>query len=480
MKKIMFPFLLCCAATGNAQNIPVPSYWQGEIPSHKKLVIGFRLFKDSTGAFGAAMDSPGEGTMGIQCNEALQRGDSIFIRVNAVKGLFEGKQNPGDSVITGRWKQGTVIVPMQLKRIVLPVQYGKIKTQTPVSPLPYLSEEVEFDNADSLVHFGATITRPVQEEMIPTEKTYPALILISGSGQQDRDGNIMGHKQFLVIADYLTRAGFLVMRVDDRGRGKTRGDLKNATSADFAKDVETSLNFLLKRKDVNKKQIGLLGHSEGGMIAPMVAVNRKEISFLVLLAAPGYAISELMADQNEALFRQSGYSAESAARYRTFYAKLVRAIATAGADSIAMQNGVQLFKEWQQTEEEAIVTSITGVPQTNTPEKFVKPFVSQLNGAWFKFFMNYDPQPNLKRLNIPVLALNGNSDIQVLPRSLNAIKEALQQSGSKKYQVEIIPGLNHLFQQCYYCVVAEYAQLQESFSPVALKKIADWLKQIAK
>jgi uncharacterized protein len=481
MKKYFLLILLVPSIKLTAQPGERSSYWKGELPSNKKTIIAFHIVKDSSGVLTATMDSPGEGMLGTKCNGVTEKGDSIFIQINAIKAVFEGKYKKPASAIEGRWKQGSVIVPLLLTKTDLPVKFNKIKTQTPIPPFPYHSTDVEYDNKDKSVHFGATITRPLpMESAKPTNEQHPAVILISGSGQQNRDGAILGHKPFAVIADFLTRQGYIVLRVDDRKTGKTTGDVKNATSVDFAKDVEASLDFLLQQEEVDKNKIGLIGHSEGGMIAPMVAVQRKEISFLVLLAAPGYPNMEIMADQNESILVQSGYTVESAARYKAFYRKLVAAIITSASDSIALQKGVQYFKEWQKTEKESIVTSLSGVPQTNTPEKFAKVFVSQLSAAWWKFFLKYDPQPTLQKLKIPVLALNGSKDIQVMPRSLQYIKKALQQSGSKKYNVEEMPELNHLFQQCYYCTTAEYAQLEESFSPKALEKIGEWLQRVIK
>lgn len=466
MKSTLFLVFLSLTIAASAQTLPVPSYWQGELPSTKKLLIGFHFPNDSI----ATMDSPGEGALGVKCSNIIKRGDSIFVTVPGIKASLEGKLS--NNTITARWKQGTLIVPLQLEKKTFPASYNKIKSQEPKPPFPYFSEEVEYDNADSSVHFGATITRPAKAG------TYPAVILISGSGQQDRNGTLVGHKPFAVIADHLSRNGFMVMRVDDRGTGKTRGDLKTATSADFAKDVAASLDFLLKRNDVNKKKIGLIGHSEGGMIAPMVAVHRKEISFLVLLAAPGYPVLQLMADQNAAILKQSGFSDSAASNYRNFYTKLLPAISNAPNDSMALLKGVEVFKEWQAIEKPSVVTMLTSVPEFSTPERFVKLFVSQVRGAWWKFFINYDPQPVLKQLTIPVLALNGSKDIQVLPVSLESIKKILPGSGKSK--TELLPGLNHLFQECYYCVTAEYGQLEETFSAVALEKITEWLKEIAK
>lgn len=480
MKYLFLLPALLCSILGMNQTPEPEGYWKGELPSKKTYTIAFHIKTGDTGTYRVVMDSPGEGILQAPATITEQK-DSLYITIKSMRALFEGRIHKNKKQITGRWKQGSVITPLTLNKTEFPVVYSKHKIQTPV-PVDsdfYRSIDVEYDNADSSVHYGATITLPPRG--IPGEEPangYPAVILISGSGQQNRNGEMLGHKPLWVIADHLTRQGFAVLRADDRGTGKTRGDLKKATSADFATDVEAALNFLLQQPGINKKQIGLIGHSEGGIIAPMVAVKRKEIAFLVLLAAPGYSCLAVMADQNEALFKQSGYSEATAARYRQFYIKLVPALLNAPADSLAIKNGAAVFREWQQTEDATIVNSLTGVPQNTTPEKFVQIFVAQLGSAWMKFFLNYDPQPNLRKLTIPVLALNGSKDIQVLPRSLKAIEQVVKESGNKHFAMEEIPGLNHLFQQCYYCVTAEYGQLEESFSPKALEKITNWMWKI--
>ncbi len=475
MKYFLIAALLLPGLYSASQNTGITGYWAGELPSQKKYTVAVHIAEGKV-----LMDSPGEGLLQIPA-VLTEQNDSLFITIKGLRAVFEGQLKKNGQQISGRWKQGSVIAPLTLNKTGFPVVYSKVKSQTPgpADRERYRSFEVAYANADSSVLYGATITMPARK--LPFEEPengYPAVILVSGSGQQNRDGEILGHKPLWVIADHLMRQGFLVLRADDRGTGKTRGDLKKATSADFAGDVEAALDFLLQYGGINKKQIGIIGHSEGGMIAPMVAVKRKEIAFLVLLAAPGYANIDLMADQNEAIFKQSGYSNETAARYRQFYRELVPAILNAPADSIAIQNGAALFRKWQQTENATIVNSITGVPQNTTPEKFVKTFVAQLNNPWMRFFMGYDPQPNLRKLTIPVLALNGSNDIQVLPRSLKAIEEALKEAGNTRFVTAEMPGLNHLFQQCYYCTTAEYAQLQESFSPKALEKIINWIWKV--
>jgi uncharacterized protein len=446
---------------------PIPSEWEGEIPSTIKYTVAFQFEKDSS----LVMHSPGQGSFNIKCTELFRRDDSIFFRIPSIQARFEGRYQPASNQFTGRWKQGTLITPLDLRSVNLRDIYGKERPQHPQPPFPYISEDYIYYNKDSSVTLGATLTKP------SGKGPFPAVILSTGSGQQDRDETMLGHKPFAVIADYLTRRGFMVLRVDDRGVGKSKGDLKNATTASFADDVETSLNFLLKQKDVNIKKIGIIGHSEGGMIAPMVAVRRKEIAFIIMLAGPATPVIDLMTEQNTAIRRRSGYPEEDVAGYSKFYKKLVTAITQAPNDSIALQEGVKEFNAWRAVTKETTVTTLTGITPTGKPETFVKVFVTQLGSAWWKFFLKYDPQPTLRKLNCKVLALNGGEDIQVMPSSLETLKSVLKNSGVKKLRTVELPGLNHLFQKCHYCTAGEYGQLKETFSISALEEIGKWLKE---
>jgi pimeloyl-ACP methyl ester carboxylesterase len=205
-------------------------------------------------------------------------------------------------------------MPLAMKKTSDVVTTKEIKRpQTPKPPFPYKSEDVEYDNADRSIHFGATFTVPLPDPNVNYFRApvYPTVLLITGSGKQDRDETIFDHKSFAVIADYLTRQGIAVLRVDDRDIGKTTGNFNTATSADFAKDVEAGLNYLKTRQDVDTGNIGLLGHSEGGMIAPMVASKRNDVKFIVLLAGPGVKISELMEQQSVDMAATSGTPAKS-------------------------------------------------------------------------------------------------------------------------------------------------------------------------
>ena len=350
------------------------------------------------------------------------------------------------------------------------IEKPEIKSQTPQPPFSYQSEDVEYDNREKSIHYGATLTYP------NNAGPFPAAILITGSGLQDRDETLGAHKPFAVIADYLTKNGIAVLRVDDRGMGKTTGETKNATSADFAKDVESAFVYIKTRKEINVRKIGLIGHSEGGIIGPMVASRNKDIAFVVLLAGPGIPIADLMTEQSEAIFRTAGISEEALKSYLTLYKNLITIIPRAPSEEEARKSATETFLVWQKATSKDIVTATTGAADSASSTTFVQRFVDQCYSPWFRFFLQYNPKPSLQKLTCPVLALNGEKDVQVVAKSnLAGIEASLKKN--KKNKIQELPGLNHLFQNCKTCSPSEYFSLEETFSPKALEVIGGWLKE---
>jgi pimeloyl-ACP methyl ester carboxylesterase len=302
------------------------------------------------------------------------------------------------------------------------------------------------------------------------------MLLLTGSGPQNRDEEIFGHRPFAVIADYLTRRGYLVLRVDDRGVGKTTGFSKEATTKDFADDAMVSFEYLKSLPGVNKKKLGLLGHSEGGMIAQLVAAQRSDVAFVIKLAAPGQPVMDLMAGQNRAVLLASGMQAEAVNKYIELYRPLSAAIVNAPSDTAAMLEARRLIDNWMQTTTPANILATTGIRDEATKQAFIDQFIRQLRQPWFRYFMQYDPDPFIRKTGAKVLALNGDRDIQVVSSdNLPALKASLQRSRSPKFDIVELKGLNHLFQRCSRCTVDEYMQLEETFAPEALETISAWL-----
>ncbi|MBS1564059.1 MAG: alpha/beta fold hydrolase [Bacteroidetes bacterium] len=441
--------------------------WHGKLHANVDLRMVVHFITDSLGRDSVLLDSPDQGAMGIPGQQVHVSGDSVFFALNQ-SAHFRGKWDGGNS-IHGVWVQGMTLTLDLKKGEPDPVAEHP---QTPKPPFPYTVREVEFDGAGTKLHYGATLTIP------PGEGPFAAAVLITGSGPQDRDETLMGHKTFAVLADYLTRNGLMVLRVDDRGVGKSTGSFSTATSADFADDVNESLNYLLASPKTDKKKIGLIGHSEGGMIAPMVAGRRDDIYFIVLLAGPGIPIIDLMALQSAAVARTRGVKDAAIDSFSVFYRQSLPLIVKADNKEQAQQQFAVAVNDWVARMPKNIVFPTTGIYNDTSRKMFISTMVQQVYNPWFRYFLQFDPQPYLQKLHCKVLAINGSRDIQVLPeQNLGGITASLKKSKSPSYEVKEVPGLNHLFQTCRKCTMQEYGELEETFSPVALDMISSWLKQ---
>ena len=484
MKKIISALpVIFITLVSQAQNIM--GNWEGNITLQgNQIPIVFHISKDSSNKLVASFDSPSQHAFNLPCNEVIVKEDSVILMMAVLKGKYEGLLSADKKQISGTWYQGGGSLPLTVNKTSETATVKELKRpQTPKPPYPYLSEDVEYFNADKTIQYGATITYPKPNTdgtaIISYAKPplYPAVILITGSGQQDRDETILGHKPFAVIADYLTKKGFLVLRIDDRGIGKTTGNFATSTTAGFEKDVEAGLDFLEKQPQVNKQKIGLIGHSEGGMIAPVVASKRSEIKFIVLLAGPGIPIVDLMAEQTEAISKSYGAPPATVKASGDLYRIVAKEINKTADKELVQKNIMIKINEWAKTADTSIVRAL-GFADTAIINKNIASQVQALSSPWFKYFLAFNPQVYLQKLNCKVLALNGSKDVQVISKTnLAGIKSSLQKSKSPKFDVIEIPGLNHLFQTCIKCNPAEYGDLEESFSPKALEIIGNWLQK---
>lgn len=469
MKKIISVLSLICLLFTNksfAQNSFIGS-WEGQV-ERVNLRLAFHFEKSTDGKLSAKMDSPDQQAFNIPM-------DTVSINANVITTSFSraGLTFTGslinDSTIEGKLVQGAALSLTLKRKVASVVAVSSEKPQTPIAPFAYKTEDVKFNSTAPGVQMAGIISRPT------ADKKYPAVILISGSGPQNRDEQLGSHKPFAVIADFLTKKGFLVLRYDDRGVGESNGDFNTATSLDFSKDAAGAVQYLLTRNDVDTKQIGLIGHSEGGMIAPMVA-QKEPVAFMILLAGPGIPIIDLMTEQNIAFLKSQGTKEATAIAYGRLYKSMVSLILT------------HKDKRTLQSELESLIYKTPELPQilnqemvqAETVSMMASEMIKAIDTDWFKFFLTYEPKSNLNGLKIPVLALNGEKDIQVLPTSnLKGIKDALNNGNSKSEFVEL-PGQNHLFQVCKLCTVKEYFELDETFSPIALEIMSQWLSKIIK
>lgn len=344
---------------------------------------------------------------------------------------------------------------------------GPKRPQTPKGPFPYRSEEVSFRNEKEDFSLAGTLTLP------KGDGPFPAVVMVTGSGTQDRDETIFGHKPFLVIADYLTRRGIAVLRYDDRGAGGSQLDMKKllaSTSENMANDARAAVKYLRGRKDIDPKRVGLIGHSEGGMIVAMIAADDKDIACIVMLAGSALPGREILPKQLERIDEAAGVSRELIDRQLKAQKKWMDLLVK-GAPEDELRGAVR----------ELVAAQLEADGQTPSKEqldKIVDEAVKTQSGPWMKFFLSFDPRTALRRVKCPVLALNGSLDMQVVADdNLPAIRAALKEAGNKEVSVRKLLGLNHLFQHAKTGLPAEYAQIEETISPQVLVTISDWLRQ---
>ena len=361
-------------------------------------------------------------------------------------------------------------LPLYLKKIE---KLTEIKRpQEPKKPYPYNDEEVTIENKSSNITLSGSFTYP------KTGGKFPVVVLVTGSGPQDRDETLGGginHKPFLVLSDYLTHNGIAVLRYDDRGIGKSKGDFTKATTEDFAADAQAAVEYLKTRKEIDPKKIGIAGHSEGGLIAPIVAVNSNDVSYIVLLAGPGLPGKDILLLQGRLISKANGDKDEEIDKAMNLNEKMYDVILSETDDVVADKKIKELFEEYISTlgEEEKKKAEIE--------KPMMERSLKQLSSPWFKFFMKFDPRPVLESVTVPVLALNGEKDLQVPPKeNLAEIEKALKTGGNNNFKTVLLPNLNHLFQTCKTGAPSEYGTIEETFSPDALKVIKDWILEIVR
>ena len=462
MKKLLLLLLISCTSIMNAQDIS--GGWTGTLMVQgAELPLVFNFTKTATG-YTATMDSPKQGVKGIPVDEVTFTDKKLTVMVFAAGMKYIGEWK-SDTEITGTFEQGSFTAPMTFTKGVVEV----IRPQEPVKPYPYYTEDIQFTNTQENIALAGTLSLPKKEGK------FPAVVLISGSGQQNRDSELLGHKPFLVIADYLTRNGIAVLRYDDRGVGESKGDPTLSTSANFANDAKAAIAFLKSRKEINSKKIGIIGHSEGGMIAPMIAADDKNIDFLVLLAGTGVAGDVLLVDQNYQVGKTRGMTEEELQESKIGNQKIYDIVKAEG-DLATVKRNLTNYYEGE----------VSKIPEAERPSKeeieaSTKQQVDGIATPWLRYFLTYNPKENLKKVKCPVLVLNGDKDIQVTSKlNTEGIANALKEGGNKEVNVQIFPGLNHLFQHCTTCDVAEYSRLDETFSPEVLKTMSDWILQKTK
>ncbi|MCJ7526001.1 MAG: alpha/beta hydrolase [Candidatus Aminicenantes bacterium] len=452
------------AAVGQArpQENGLAGIWQGvlQLPG-AELRIVFRINQNPDGTWQALLDSPDQGAKDIPTSKVVVENERLLIEVQVVAGAFAGKIKADFSEIAGQWQQAGLEIPLLLKKTDR-VQSPN-RPQEPKKPYAYLEEEVSYENPAAAIKLAGTLTLP------PLKGPFPAVLLITGSGQQDRDETVMGHKPFWVLADYLTSRGIAVLRVDDRGVGGSGGDPALATSLDFSSDVLAGIAYLKSRREIDPGRIGLIGHSEGGLIAPLAAVkNAKDVAFIVLMAGPGIVGEDILLLQGKLINKANGASASDIARDNAQQKTMFRILKEEKDEAAIEARLRQAMKD--------AMAQIPAAEQKKLPPALQEASLKMIMSPWFRFFLTYDPRPTLGKVTCPLLAINGEKDLQVpAAENLKAIAEALQAGGNEKFMVKKLPGLNHLFQTAQSGSPSEYAGIEETIAPAALQLIGDWI-----
>lgn len=460
MKSFISITLLLILSITSAFSQDILGDWSGKAQrGEKEITFVFHIKKEGVN-YSSVMNVPTFRVSGMKPSKTTFTNGKLTIDGSNLGMFYIAKFNSELQQFEGTYKEGGIEMVLNLKKGAVEIADQR-RPQEPVKPYPYYEEEVNFQNKEANITLAGTLTLPNKEG------TFPVVILISGSGPQDRDETFMGHKPFLVLADHLTKKGIGVLRFDDRGQGESTGDFGSATTEDFSKDVLSAIAYLKTRKEVDTKNIGLIGHSEGGIIAPLAANSSKDVAFMVLLASTGISGTELSVMQSKTL-RQFPVKDEA-----TYEKNARKAIAIVTSNKNEQEIKTELTAHYN-----AFIRPI--LKDLNVPEKNINAFINnQVNTSikpWSRYFLQYNPADEIEKLQIPVLSLNGSKDTQVNAKiNQNGIRQALIKGDNKDYKIIELENLNHFFQECNTGKMDEYRKIEQTFSPIALKEISNWV-----
>lgn len=448
---------------GLGSNHPLAGEWRGVLNvMGSQLRLVFHVTEDQ-GIFTSTMDSPDQGAFGMDVDTTIVEGNKITWTNKRIAMTANGEYLPDSNLIVVDFNQAGRSIPLRLGRESVEKKEQK-RPQEPTS-MDYKQEEVKFTNPLGGHSLAGTLTIPKSGEF------DKVVVLVSGSGPQDRNEELIGHKPFLILSDYLTRHGVAVLRYDDRGVGGSTGDFAKGTSMDFADDAVAAVNYLKGRADMSGKIFGVMGHSEGGLIAPIVS-EKTDLDFIVLLAGPGIRSDVLLLEQSEAILRAAGEDEREIQMNRTSNELIFEYMNKhQKMDVEELREGMAeiLRERLKQLPEEELA-------EIDDIEVEIKKQVESVTTPWFRYFLSYDPIEYLSKVTIPTLAVNGSKDLQVLSRSnLAGVKAGLEKAGNKNYVIKEFTGLNHLFQMSKTGAPSEYGEIEETFNEEALKFIVDWV-----
>ena len=434
-------------------NAQIEGYWKGEIDlGAQKLEMAFNIMATENG-FSATLDVPAQGAFDVPVDETEFQDNQLTLKMSAMGASYAGMLK--EIGIEGTFTQHGMSFPLNLQKGTKEAK--KTRPQDPQPPFPYRIEEVRFVNEKEGNTLVGTLTVP------DGEGPFPAMVLVSGSGQQNRDEELMNHRPFWVIADYCARHGIAVLRYDDRGMGGSTGALENATSLDFSYDAEAAFDFLRKQNHIDASCVGILGHSEGGIINFMVSARRPEVAFLVSLAGTSVNGMEVLKAQQAAILSASGMSEELIQFSTNTNAQLFDIVYTSASREEADSLLRLKMQSWGYNEE---LTEQT---------------LSQITMPWMYYFIKYDPTEAIVKTNCPALLLNGSKDLQVLAsQNLPGYERIIKEHGKTNLILRELPDLNHLFQHCEKGIPDEYVTIDETISPEVLGIVVEFVKELRK
>lgn len=435
--------------------------WEGALSAGTmKLRVAVHIAAEAGGKFSAKMDSLDQNVRGIPITEVFWEPPSLRLALPPLQANYLGEMGAAGDTITGTWSQGGQQLPLVLKRVEKVTEL--VRPQTPRPPFPYREQSVTVRNPADNVALEGTLTLPPPGAGLK----FPALLLISGSGPQDRDETIFAHKPFAVIADTLTRQGFAVLRLDDRGTGKSKGDFRSATTADFRADASAALDFLRARDGIDPKRVGILGHSEGAIAGAMIAAERPDdVAFLITIGGPGIPMAKLLIEQGDAVLKAQGAPDDVLRKQRATQEAMFPLL-------LSSKGSIEIKSE---------LDAILKTDELPAAEKSVADAqLSQALSPWFRALLAIDPAKYFEKVRCPVLAINGEKDTQVVASSnLAGIAAALKRGGNANVQTATLPKLNHLLQTATTGSPSEYSNIDETIAPEALRHIGEWLSQFA-
>ncbi len=463
------PLVITAAAIGaplSAQQADPVGSWSGTlVAGPQEIQIVFHVQRSDEGALAGTMDVPTQGAVGIPLTTVVFEGDILEMTFPVPGGgRYEGTLR-GDAV-SGTFTQAGQPLPLDLERGTGDSTF--VRPQHPEPPFPYRVEEVRFPNAEAGVELAGTLTLP--EGPGP----FPTAVLVSGSGPQDRDESLAGHKPFLVLADHLTRRGIAVLRYDDRGVAGSTGDFDASTTEDFADDALAAVDFVASDSRIDAASVGIVGHSEGGLVGPMAASRSETVKYVVMLAGPGVTGIEVLVEQgkliNDASGADPGMTAFNA-RLQEVLADVVRAEPETTAAAVEMRAALRREIQSLSPETRAVI-------EAQMTDDVIEELVGEMNAPWFRFFIDHDPRDALERTAVPVLALFGSKDLQVPPaQSASEVEGALVRGGNDDVTVRVLSNLNHLFQEADTGSPSEYPTIEQTMSPTALEAVSDWISE---